>query len=226
MLRNLTSLATARRLALQECLGTQQSALQRVGMERVVSTSACAHVAEQQGAAAEPAAAPPAGPAAAAAQPVAKPPRITAVLGFSGVLPFYAFLPVVAPHLPLDIVLEPAMLANPGLLQVAYGATILSFLGGVHWGVAMTNIGGAAGAKLAGERYLWSVLPCLMAWPTVAMPVTQAAGIQAALLGVVYVVDRAWAGRGLLPPWYLKLRTPLTLLAAGGLALTASSGGL
>lgn len=34
------------------------------------------------------------------------------------------------------------MLANPGLLQVGYGATILSFLGGVHWGLAMTNVGG------------------------------------------------------------------------------------
>ena len=34
------------------------------------------------------------------------------------------------------------MLSNPGLLQVGYGATILSFLGGVHWGLAMTNVGG------------------------------------------------------------------------------------
>lgn len=46
-----------------------------------------------------------------------------------------------APALPRP--LSPAqMLANPGLLQVGYGATILSFLGGVHWGLAMTNVGG------------------------------------------------------------------------------------
>ena len=32
--------------------------------------------------------------------------------------------------------------------------------------------------KMSEQRYLWSVLPCLMAWPTVAMPVGQAAGIQ------------------------------------------------
>ena len=83
-----------------------------------------------------------------------------------------------APLLPLDLVLEPSLLANAGLLQVGYGATILSFLGGVHWGLAMTNVGGTLAAQMGEQRYLWSVLPCLMAWPTVAMPVPQAAGIQ------------------------------------------------
>lgn len=31
---------------------------------------------------------------------------------------------------------------------------------------------------MAEQRFLWSVLPCLMAWPTVAMPVPHAAGLQ------------------------------------------------
>lgn len=60
----------------------------------------------------------------------------------AGALPFWVFSPAVAPLLPLDLVVDPALLANPGLLQVGYGATILSFLGGVHWGLAMTNVGG------------------------------------------------------------------------------------
>lgn len=34
-------------------------------------------------------------------------------------------------------------------LQIGYGATILSFLGGVHWGLAMTNVGGEALLLLA-----------------------------------------------------------------------------
>ena len=71
---------------------------------------------------------------------------------------------------------------------------------------------------------MWSVMPCLMGWPTLALPPAQAAGVQAALLGGVYLVDRAWARRGLLPPWYMALRTPLTVLAAGGLAVTALHG--
>jgi hypothetical protein len=44
------------------------------------------------------------------------------------------------------------------------------------------------------------------------------------LLGVVYAVDRAWANKGLLPPWYIRMRLPLTCMAAGGLMLTAVSG--
>jgi hypothetical protein len=46
---------------------------------------------------------------------------------------------------------------------------------------------------------------------------------QAALLAAVYLVDRAWAGKGMLPPWYMRMRLPLTLLAAGGLGLTAAT---
>lgn len=77
---------------------------------------------------------------------------------------------------PLPISSGSPLWADPP--QVAYGATILSFLGGVHWGLAMTNVGGELGAKMNDQRYLWSVLPCLMAWPTLAMPVPHAAGIQ------------------------------------------------
>lgn len=45
------------------------------------------------------------------------------------------------------------------------------------------------------------------------------------LLAIVFAVDRAWAGKGLLPPWYMRQRLPLTLLAAGGLVLTAAGSG-
>ena len=62
-----------------------------------------------------------------------------------------------------------------------------------------------------------------MAWPTVAMTTSHAASVQVALLGLLYFVDRAWAQRGLLPRWYMTLRLPLTVLAAGGLGLTALS---
>ncbi|PSC73137.1 conserved membrane [Micractinium conductrix] len=161
--------------------------------------------------------------AAANAKPASGVPGITRFLGFAGALPFWVFSPAVAPHLPLDLLLDVHMLSNPGLLQVGYGATILSFLGGVHWGLAMTNVGGTLGFKMAEQRFIWSVLPCLMAWPTIAMPVPHAAGVQAALLGAVYLVDKSWAGRGLLPPWYIRMRLPLTLLAASGLVLTAAT---
>ena len=82
---------------------------------------------------------------------------------------------------------------------------------------------GQLGSKMTEQRFLWSVMPCLMAWPTVAMTTSHAASVQVALLGLLYFVDRAWAQRGLLPRWYMTLRLPLTVLAAGGLGLTALS---
>lgn len=147
-------------------------------------------------------------------------PMLVKVLGFGGALPFWACSPTVAASLPFLNALDPAIISHAGVLQIGYGATIISFLGGVHWGLAMTSL---TPLKMTGQRYMWSVLPCLMAWPTVAMPLPQAASIQAALLGVLYMVDRGWAGRGGLPPWYMSLRLPLTVLAAGGLAVTSAT---
>lgn len=144
-------------------------------------------------------------------------PSAARFLGFAGSIPFWVLSSPVAGE--ISGFLPETVMATT--LQVAYGATIISFLGGVHWGLAMTNVGGPLGIKLMEQRYLWSVTPCLMAWPTMALPAPQAAGIQAALLGVVYMVDRSWEKRGLLPSWYMRMRLPLTVLAAAGLTGTA-----
>lgn len=147
-------------------------------------------------------------------------PSLIKVLGFGGALPFFICSPMVADVLGLEALLGVSA-SQAGMLQVGYGATIISFLGGVHWGLAMTNL---TPMKLTGQRYLWSVMPCLMAWPTLGgMTVPHAAGTQAALLALVYLVDRGWYRRGGLPPWYMALRLPLTGLAIGGLALTATT---
>ncbi len=53
------------------------------------------------------------------------------------------------------------------------------------------------------ERYLWGVTPSLMAWPAVAMGGGPGAFVVAVTLGIVFVVDRSFARRRLLPPWYM-----------------------
>ncbi len=139
-------------------------------------------------------------------------------LGLLGVLPFWMLSPPVVSHLPIIQAALGISASDCATLQLSYGATILSFLGGVHWGLAMTSL---TPLKATGERYIWSVVPCLAGFPTLVIPSEQAAAVQAALLGVVYVADRSWARRGGLPPWYMTLRGPLTVLAASGLAMTA-----
>ena len=57
----------------------------------------------------------------------------------AGVIPFIALAPPVAASLPL---IPAELVQNAALLQVAYGASIASFLGGVHWALAMVEYGG------------------------------------------------------------------------------------
>jgi len=141
------------------------------------------------------------------------------VLGYLGAIPFIALSTPVTQKFPVISSVTGIPEHDLGKLQISYGATILSFLGGVHWGLAMTTL---TPMKYTAERYIWSVCPCLAAFPTMILPVQQAAGIQAALLGLVYMTDRSWAKRGGLPSWYMKyLRGPLSLLAGSGLLFTA-----
>ena len=187
-------------------------------LETVASSKRIIHNTPFRQAAAEAAPAPtPSGSASG----LASVPALIKALGFGGALPFWIFSPPVASHLPLHL-LGDGVAEKAGALQVSYGATIISFLGGVHWGLAMTSL---TPLKLTGQRYIWSVIPCLAVWPTLVLPQEHAAALQAALLGFVYIVDRGWLKRGGLPPWYMALRLPLTVLAAAGLSMTAVAGG-
>ena len=51
--------------------------------------------------------------------------------------------------------------------QLAYGASILSFLGGVRWGMLVNP-----GAPIAGSwlQYSYAVAPSLVAWSALLMP--------------------------------------------------------
>jgi hypothetical protein len=101
---------------------------------------------------------------------------------------------------------------------LGYGATIASFLGAIHWGLAMRS-----GSAQPVPSLLWGVVPSLLGW--VALLLGHAAGLVliATLLWVCFVVDRALYPRHHLQAW-LPMRLRLTLVAsisclAGALAL-------
>ena len=136
-------------------------------------------------------------------------PTVPKVLGFAGALPFLALTPMTANSLGFD---ELVRQAAEG--QVAYGALIVSFLGAVHWGIAMTSVLQGHGAVLAQkERYIWSVFPSLAAWPALMMEPAPGATCIALLLGICYMSDSAYARNGSLPAWYMTLRGYLTTIA-------------
>lgn len=123
-------------------------------------------------------------------------PRVPALMGYGGLIPFVCSgIGVWVPDL--------SELALRSL--TAYGAIILSFVGAVHWGLALA--GGASGCR--DKLFMYSVCPALLGWvalllnPVVGLPVLMAGFIGARL------VERK-ACESAIPAWYPRLRTHLT----------------
>ena len=99
---------------------------------------------------------------------------------------------------------------------VAYGATILSFLGGVHWGLAMGSQHVAHSGKLPGRLSL-SVVPSLAAWAALLVGETTGLLVLGAAIAAMLWVDVRATRLGQAPPWYPKLRIPLTIAVVAAL---------
>jgi hypothetical protein len=139
-------------------------------------------------------------------------PRWTKALGYGGLVPF------VACALVMLVVTEPDVRHVAGRVLVGYGAVILAFLGGVHWGLVLYGRPGKASGMLA-----IGVVPSLLAWATLLLQFETAVAVQVATFGGFWLYEHRVLGAGVLPPEYLALRRWLTLIvcASLGLALMA-----
>lgn len=130
----------------------------------------------------------------------AAPPPWALRLGYGGLVPF-----VVGAALVWLVHAE----AHPyaALALSAYAAVIVSFLGGIHWGLAMRT------AEPAPAGLAWGVVPSLVAWVAVVMPPQAGLVVQGVMLLACWAVDRR-----LYPPAgaaaWLTLRFRLTMVAA------------
>jgi hypothetical protein len=138
-----------------------------------------------------------------------KMPPVVAWLGYGGLVPFVV--------LAAASVLDPGHSAYWSDALVAYGAVILSFVGALHWGFAMSL------ADLSNDerrrRFLWSVVPALMAWPAMLLGTSLAALVLVAGFVAHYLHDRHLGASAFLPRWYLPLRFRLTVVACGSLSI-------
>ncbi|MBO6757037.1 MAG: DUF3429 domain-containing protein [Roseibium sp.] len=91
-----------------------------------------------------------------------------------------------------------------------YGAIILSFLGGIHWGLEMGRQGTVRGAPSL-SRLGASVVPALVAWGCLAMPYDYGSAALAGAFGLMLAFDLYCARSGLVPIWYPRLRVPVSL---------------
>lgn len=99
----------------------------------------------------------------------------------------------------------------------AYGACILSFLGGIHWGLAIAPA--AHGPHWS--RLGFSVVPALIAWLTFLFPMTPGLLLLALAFAVLLAGDFAAVRMGWAPPWYPRLRVPLTVVVLACLVAAA-----
>jgi Protein of unknown function (DUF3429) len=122
-------------------------------------------------------------------------------LGWAGVLPFGLLTAAAVFQINL-----PAFEARE--LLVDYGAVILSFMGGVQWGLAMTR---SHKDGIGGQGYAISVLPALLGFvaaqsaPVIALPV-----LVIGFCGLL-AFDLWTVREGLAPVWYRSLRWQLTI---------------
>lgn len=132
-----------------------------------------------------------------------KAPQPALVYGATGLIPF------VIP--PVAILLNGVFLPNLGFVQMAYAASILSFLGGVKWGFALPE---NSSQKLTWENLGQSVSLSLVAFGSLILPpwlgtITLAGGLAASAY-----IDITTPGY---PQWFKAMRMCLSAIAIGSL---------
>lgn len=128
-----------------------------------------------------------------------RPGRTAWILGLAGLIPFVGLASVQA--------LSPPgwrMLAASALLT--YGAVIVSFLGGIHWGLAMRE------SRVSAGLLFWGIIASLLGWLAVLLEGLWGQGVLALSLILCLWVDQKVYGRLGLQGW-LPLRRLLTLVA-------------
>ena len=144
-------------------------------------------------------------------------PPVPLGLGAAGLIPFVclAVLLLIGAH---DILGWTAGGMRTALLT--YGAVIASFLGGIRWGLALTQPDPARAVR----DFVLSVIPSLLAWSTLAFPAPWDLRALGALILILGLVDQDLVASGNAPPWFGRLRLGLSLRAGLALLIARAAG--
>ncbi|XP_029285375.1 transmembrane protein 69-like isoform X2 [Cottoperca gobio] len=130
-------------------------------------------------------------------------PKPALYLGFAGLLPF------VAPTLLMAV--TECYFPEVAFAQLAYGASIVSFLGGARWGFTLPE---SSPAKPDWINLANSVVPPLLAWVSMLMSdnIVSATAMVIIALGISLHYDLALLPT--YPNWFKALRAILTIVAS------------
>jgi len=102
------------------------------------------------------------------------------------------------------------------VILVTYAAVILSFLGGIQWGIAISVE--ATAPKSAQRLFILSVVTALLAWGVLWLnnPVQQI-GASLVILLAVWGLDGLLRVQNLIPAWFFRLRSIATAIVGTSL---------
>ena len=143
--------------------------------------------------------------ASLAAPRLAGPSPLAWRLGHAGLLPFIGGALLVW-------LVRPDVHPYVALALSGYAAVIVSFLGGIHWGLAM-RCAPSSPAPPPATWLVWGIAASLVAWVAVVMPPNAGLVIHGLMLLACYLVDRRIYPAAGAAAW-LTLRFRLSAVAA------------
>lgn len=129
-------------------------------------------------------------------------PKPALILGFAGLIPF------VSPTLLMGV--TETYYPELAYAQLAYAASIVSFLGGARWGFALPE---SSPAKPDWINLANSVVPSLLAWVAVLMCDSILPATTMAIMGLGIALHYDLSLLPTYPSWFKALRTVLTIVA-------------
>lgn len=133
------------------------------------------------------------------------------LLSILGLAPFIGCgLAALSPH--------PATAAHMLTALMAWAALVLAFIGGLHWGLVLRDTESpAAPPRLPHARIGAAVLPLILGWIALLLPLVVADWLGLLLLIATYIgtalAEHRYSTRMLLPSRYLWLRWGFTIVA-------------
>ena len=131
-------------------------------------------------------------------------------LGYAGLIPFILLAA-------LMWLVDAELLPFVAIALSGYAATIVSFLGGVHWGIGFMK-----GEATPQFHFVWGVVPSLIAWLALMLPAYAALPLFGLIVVACYAVDSKTYPAAGLASW-LPMRLRLTVVATASCVLGAAA---
>lgn len=127
------------------------------------------------------------------------PPLTARTIGYAGLIPFVCLSA-------MSVLWHGTHQSTIILSLLAYGATIISFLGAIHWGLAMRD---EQPDRIA---IIWGVIPSLLVWSSLNVDTHWGLAIQFTTLWICFFVDFKRYPQFGVSQW-LRMRLHLTVIA-------------